>query len=85
MISIGRFLPFLGVFMLSMSDLSADQPSSKPTWAIAVHGGAGGNLLKLEAEAQQAKKDGLKIALERGQTILAQGGSAFLDCGTLSP
>ncbi len=72
-----RVLLLLGVFMQLVSHVSADQASTRPTWAIAVHGGAGGNLLKLDAEARKAKEDGLRAALDAGRTILKEGGTAL--------
>ncbi len=63
--------------MHSASDLCADTSPSKSKWAIAIHGGAGGSVTKLDADARQAKKDGLKIALEAGRAILAESGSAL--------
>ncbi len=72
-----RLSLYFGVFMLSVSDVLSDQPLSKPMWAIAIHGGAGGSITNLDADARKAKMDGLKLALEAGRTVLAEGGSAL--------
>jgi beta-aspartyl-peptidase (threonine type) len=72
-----QVLWLLGIFMLSVTGKAAEESSTKPTWAIAIHGGAGGNLLKLDEEARRAKEAGLKEALEAGRTVLKQGGTAL--------
>lgn len=47
------------------------------TWAIAIHGGAGGNPAKWTERQKQARLAGLKKALAAGRDVLAQGGSAL--------
>ena len=62
-----------------MTDMafSADPPNASKTWALAVHGGAGGNLAKMDDEAKKLRKEGLARGLEAGKTVLANGGSAL--------
>lgn len=53
---------------------------AKPaSWAIAIHGGAGGDPQKMTPSQIEAVQDGLKEALHKGISILSQGGTA-LDC-----
>ncbi len=48
-----------------------------PTWAIAIHGGAGSMTPdNLDAATTAAHKAGLAAALDAGRTVLAAGGSA---------
>ena len=49
---------------------------AEPTWAIAIHGGAG-FAKDWSPQARQARIDGLTRALEAGQSRLAAGGSAL--------
>ena len=51
-----------------------DQPSR---YAIALHGGAGSDWLKLDADEQVAAKKSLRQALTIGKTILADGGTSL--------
>ena len=46
-------------------------------YAIALHGGAGGDWLELDAEGQAATKASLRAALTTGNKILATGGSSL--------
>lgn len=62
--------------MMSVLVASA-QPIASPKWAIALHGGAGGNLEKMGEEAKQLRRDSLACALKIGKRILANGGSAL--------
>jgi beta-aspartyl-peptidase (threonine type) len=51
---------------------------SEPTeYAIAIHGGAGNDWLKLDANEQAATKESLRQALSIGKTILADGGKSL--------
>jgi isoaspartyl peptidase/L-asparaginase-like protein (Ntn-hydrolase superfamily) len=74
---IAKVCGLLGFFMLSVTAKAADDTSSKSTWAIAIHGGAGRNLLKLDEEAKRAKEAGLKDALETGRRILQEKGTSL--------
>ena len=49
----------------------------KPTYAIVIHGGAGGNPANLSEERRQARVDGLARALDRGVALLASGTPAI--------
>ena len=46
-------------------------------WAIAIHGGAGGDPARWPEEKVEARKAGLKRALESGRDLLASGGTAL--------
>lgn len=46
-------------------------------WAIAIHGGAGGDPSKWPNQRRQARKDGLENALKIGRDLLAAGGSSL--------
>lgn len=46
-------------------------------YAIALHGGAGSDWLKLDANGQAATKESLRQALTIGKTILAEGGTSL--------
>lgn len=47
------------------------------TWAIAVHGGAGGDPSKWTDAQKEARRRGMTNALQVGQTILENGGTAL--------
>ncbi len=53
------------------------ETKSAPTWAIAIHGGAGGNPAKWDNDKRAAREAGLKTALEAGKSILKGGGTAL--------
>ncbi|MCA9135850.1 MAG: isoaspartyl peptidase/L-asparaginase [Planctomycetales bacterium] len=46
-------------------------------WAIAIHGGAGGDPAQWDDEKKQARRDGLEAALKTGRDLLAGGGSSL--------
>ena len=57
--------------------LMAAQPSEKPRWSLAIHGGAG-TIPKNIPEAQKEEYlKGLREALEAGQKVLAGGGTSL--------
>lgn len=57
--------------------LMAAQPSEKPRWSLAIHGGAG-TIPKNIPEAQKEEYlKGLRAALEVGQKVLAGGGTSL--------
>jgi beta-aspartyl-peptidase (threonine type) len=66
-----------GVIVDSMLTHAQDTIPVSPRWAIAIHGGAGGNAATWDEEKRQAKLDGLKSALEAGRLILVDGGTAI--------
>ena len=47
------------------------------TFAIAIHGGAGGRRSLVDEEANVVRETAIKEALEKGQSILAEGGTAL--------
>ncbi|MCL4156088.1 UNVERIFIED_CONTAM: hypothetical protein GTU68_019976, partial [Idotea baltica] len=60
---------------MNLSPSSADEPSVQ--WAIAIHGGAGGNPAKWEDHKRAARKEGLEKALSAGKAVLESGGEAM--------
>lgn len=52
------------------------QEPKKLEWAIVIHGGAGA-ISNLSEQRQQEYHQALKVALDKGRTILQQGGSAL--------
>jgi beta-aspartyl-peptidase (threonine type) len=61
-----------------MNAFVASAENNEPrTYAIALHGGAGSDWLKLDANEQAAAKASLRQALTIGQTILADGGTSL--------
>lgn len=63
-------------FVMTLSAQTDPFPASK-SWAIAVHGGAGGNASTWTEEKKQAKLDGIRSAMEKGIAVLQAGGSAM--------
>jgi beta-aspartyl-peptidase (threonine type) len=78
---------FLGMLVLAAavgggssllaSKRQAPQPDKKPTWAIVVHGGAGGVPTAARRPAYEAS---LRAYLELGRDMLAKGGTALDTC-----
>jgi beta-aspartyl-peptidase (threonine type) len=68
----------LKVFILiaTMGSVQAQNNPSQ-TWAIAIHGGAGGNPATWTDRQKQARLVGLEKALAAGRDVLAQGGTAL--------
>lgn len=58
------------------AEMSA-QDQSKPAYAIAIHGGAGGSPKSLTDSQRQARLASLEKALDRGVEILADGGKSL--------
>ena len=57
------------------SDSWSQTESNQPIrWAIAIHGGAGGNPAKWDDQKRVARRRGLERALSKGRDILATGG-----------
>lgn len=52
-------------------------PAEANTWTIAIHGGAGGRIVELSEEREQAFRDGLTEAYDAGAAVLEAGGSAL--------
>ena len=69
------FLAFNGS---DMAQAQSTQRAAQPLrWAIAIHGGAGGNPSKWDEAKRKAREDGLRDALQIGKQRLAGGGSAL--------
>jgi len=70
------FLLSVAIVLMNASAILAenDEPAR---YAIALHGGAGSDWLKLEANEQAATKESLRQALTIGKTILANGGTSL--------
>lgn len=60
-----------------MSAPAAAQDASKPGWTLVIHGGAGViERARMTPEREAAARAGLNAALDAGQAVLAEGGSA---------
>lgn len=76
-------LPLLAWMVLIVSNLQSATPAAdrlpqrKLEYALAVHGGAGIEPDRMTAEQRAAWEKSLAAALERGRTILADGGTAL--------
>ena len=53
------------------------QTPTKPTWSIAIHGGAGGDLDRWTEAQRKNRIDGLRAALKRGKALLEQSTPAI--------
>lgn len=80
---IRRLTPFLVLWMVialsnvpATESVHAESPSPKH-WAIAIHGGAGGNPSKWSDQRRQERQRGLENALKIGRDLLADGGSSL--------
>ena len=78
-----QFILFMVVWMTgsgfitpSSNPLHAQAPTTTQ-WAIAIHGGAGGEPSKWSDEKRQTRRDGLDAALKIGRDLLAGGGSSL--------
>lgn len=67
----------IGAIALQSPTAKSDETQAKPGWAIAIHGGAGGQPAKWSAEKIKAREDGLKRALHTGVDLLSGGGTAL--------
>lgn len=68
----------LGSAFLFMGNLESDENIERPEYALAIHGGAGAmsrDLMTAEMEVQY--RAGLEAALQKGEEILKNGGSAM--------
>ncbi len=72
-----RFVLTLALAFASIGLATADEETDRPKYAIAIHGGVASAPSKFSAEQNIAKHDGLKKALQAGQKILKDGGSAL--------
>lgn len=74
--------PIVYLWIAIVTSHSAYGQSDAPTpsrWALAVHGGAGGDSEGWTEEKKQARQRGMRRAVEAGKRSLAAGGTA-LDC-----
>jgi beta-aspartyl-peptidase (threonine type) len=76
---VGRTLVLLGVVVLSQGTCwAAEPPAAKAVgWAMAIHGGAGGDPATMTPAEVAQHEQSLKAALEIGRSILAAGGTAL--------
>jgi beta-aspartyl-peptidase (threonine type) len=58
------------------SSPDAASETTKPKWSIAIHGGAGGDLDRWDAQQRRARIVGLQAALSKGKEMLEQSASA---------
>ncbi|QEG02258.1 Isoaspartyl peptidase precursor [Stieleria maiorica] len=74
------------VMVVLMVSTCIESPTTNPAhaqtagptrWAIAIHGGAGGDPSKWNDEKRSARREGLEAALTIGRDLLAGGGSAL--------
>jgi beta-aspartyl-peptidase (threonine type) len=63
-------------YLSSISMAQTNDPSPRK-WAIAIHGGAGGNAATWTEEKKAKRLAGLKQALETGKAILMNGGTSL--------
>lgn len=80
-LSVLFFLGSIGV----TANIASGQPvpeqvkteQAETRWAIAIHGGAGGDPSGWPDEKREGRRQGLEIALKAGRAVLEQGGSAM--------
>ncbi|HRX81608.1 MAG TPA: isoaspartyl peptidase/L-asparaginase, partial [Pirellulaceae bacterium] len=66
----------IAILLMNASAGIADD-QEPPRYAVALHGGAGSDWLKLDADGQAATKESLRQAVTIGKTILAEGGTSL--------
>jgi beta-aspartyl-peptidase (threonine type) len=70
------YLPVVALLLMNAPAVAAD--NLEPVrYAIALHGGAGSDWLKLDTHEQADVKDSLRQAITLGKTILADGGTSL--------
>ena len=72
-----RFTLLLGALVTGYHSIAMNKADAESSWAIAIHGGAGGSLAKLNEPSRQARIDGLTTALEAGRDVLTRNGTAL--------
>lgn len=79
LLSLQRRVGLLCMLVLTLA-LAACAPTQQPTWAIAIHGGAG--TLSRSAPTQQlrAYREAIRVALDHGAQRLARGDSSLDVC-----
>ena len=65
-----------GVTLMVQADGGESEPGVKSKWAIAIHGGAGGDPSRWDDEKRAAREAGLTRALAKGRDMLNDGRSA---------
>ena len=72
---------FFGWLLIEMNLLAADGAvtthAEADTWALAIHGGAGGDPAKWGDEKRQARQAGMRAALQAGRDALSNGAEAM--------
>lgn len=76
-----KLIPILALLSMTSPLTAADEDRSdgpsRPRWAIAIHGGAGGDPEKWSAEKRAQREEGLRRALAHGRDLLDDGGDAL--------
>lgn len=76
-----KLIPILAFLSMTSPLISADDDDANgqnpPRWAIAIHGGAGGDPGRWDAEKRAKREEGLRRALARGRDLLRSGGDAL--------
>ncbi len=65
------------LILIASSSTALAQSSPAPHWAIAIHGGAGGDPTKWSDRQKELRRQGLERALTAGKEILAAGGTSL--------
>lgn len=63
--------------MMTSTEHAGAQSPDSARWAIAIHGGAGGDPDQWDEKKKRARRDGLEAALKIGRDLLADGGSSL--------
>ncbi|MCH5376169.1 MAG: isoaspartyl peptidase/L-asparaginase [Planctomycetes bacterium] len=66
-----------GAILMDDANTSGNETKAKPKWAIAIHGGAGGDPSVWDEAKVDNRKRGLERALATGRDMLAEGQSAI--------
>jgi beta-aspartyl-peptidase (threonine type) len=79
-----RSVTFIALLFMVIANSSSEAQSQSATdissdakWAIAIHGGAGGDPAKWTDAQKTARQEGITKALQTGRDILAGGGSSM--------
>ncbi len=79
MFRMARNIACLIGFLMAASSLTSarGQAGEPPRWAIAIHGGAGGDPTSWEDAKRQRRLKGLEVALSVGRDVLKRGGTSM--------
>lgn len=66
-----------GMFILACGEMQTESPSAQKEWALALHGGAGTISQNLPDSIKQQYYDSLNDAVDIGEQVLSDGGSAL--------